>query len=80
MNFSRAIYEHLITKRKYNKLKIKFDIKNEELENKITELNIERRIHKKEKEVWEQKLIEQENCIIDLKKKIRESKSKKTSN
>lgn len=63
------LYEHLITKRKYNKALLKIDVLRDELEKKSTELNVERRIHNKQKEVWEEKLKEQEEKIIELKKK-----------
>lgn len=75
MSIIKSIYEHLITKRKYNKLKIKLDILREELQLKCHELENERQIHKKRKETWEKKLKEQEEEIINLKK--RKSRSKK---
>ena len=68
-NFISKIFEHLITKRKYNKLQIRLDILREELQLKCHELENERQIHKKRKEVWEQKLKEQEEEIIKLKKR-----------
>lgn len=67
----KAIYEHLKTKKKYNTLQLKYDVKCDELERKQIELNTERRIRLKEKEVWEQKLKEQEEEIIRLKKRKR---------
>ena len=70
-NFISKIFEHLITKRKYNKLQIRLDILREELQLKCHELENERQIHKKRKEVWEQKLREQEEEIIKLKKRRR---------
>jgi len=68
-NFINKIYEHIITKRKYNKLQIRLDILREELQLKCHELENERQIHKKRREVWEQKLKEQEEEIIKLKKR-----------
>ena len=68
-NFINKIYEHIITKRKYNKLQIRLDILREELQLKCHELENERQIHKKRKEVWEKKLKEQEEEIIKLKKR-----------
>lgn len=76
-DFMRHLYEHLITKRKYNKLKIKMDITKEDFEKKVVELNTERRIHQKQREVWEKELITQEEQIIKLKKEIKIIKSKK---
>ena len=34
MNLTKAIYEHLITKRKYNTLKLKLDVAREEYDRK----------------------------------------------
>lgn len=75
-DFTRHIYEHLITKRKYNKLKIKLDVKEEEYERKVIELNTERRIHNKQRDVWENKIKEQEEEIVNLKEKLREARRK----
>lgn len=65
----KAIYEHLITKRKYNTLMLKYEVKCQDYDNKATELRVERQIHSKQKEVWEKALIEQEEEIIRLKKR-----------
>lgn len=75
--FTRAIYEHLITKRKYNKLQVKLDVKTEEYEKKVNELNTERRIHTIQKNIWQRNLTEQEEEIIELKKEIKTLKSRK---
>ena len=69
MNLTKAIYEHLITKRKYNTLKLKLDVAREDLEKKTIELSTQKRIRLKEKEIWENKLKEQEEEIIRLKKR-----------
>lgn len=66
---TKNLYEHLKTRKKYNTLKLKYDVKCDELERKTVELNTERRIHLKQKEVWENKLKEQEEEIIKLKKR-----------
>lgn len=65
----KNIYEHLKTKKKYNTLLLKYEVLKDELEDKSTELNVERRKHLKMKELWEQKLKEQEEEIIRLKKR-----------
>lgn len=65
----KYFYEHLITRKKYNTLKLKYEVAREDLEKKQIELNTERRIHLKQKEVWEQRLLEQEEEIIRLKKR-----------
>ena len=51
----KAIYEHLKTKKKYNTLQLKYEVARDDLERKQVELNTERRIRIKEKEVWEKK-------------------------
>lgn len=71
----QAIWEHLITKRKYNKLMIKYELAKEDIEHKVVQLNTEKRIHQKQKEIWEKELAEQELQIIELKKKIRKKRS-----
>lgn len=68
-NLIKAIWEHLKTKKKYNTLKLKYDVLKEELERKQIELNTERRIHLKRQQTWENKLKEQEEKIIELKKR-----------
>ena len=68
-NLLRNLFEHLKTRKKYNTLKLKYEVLKEDLENKTTELNVERRIHLKKKDLWEQKLKEQEEEIIKLKKR-----------
>lgn len=69
MSFKKTIYEHLITKKKYNTLLLKYEVAREDLEKKQVELNTQKRINLKEKEIWEQKLKELEEEIIELKKK-----------
>lgn len=69
----KHLYEHLVTKKKYNTLKLKYDVAREDLEKKQVELNTERRIHLKQRETWEQKLKEQEEEIIKLKRRRRKN-------
>ena len=80
----KNLFEHLKTKKKYNTLKIKYEVARDELERKQVELNTERRIHTKRQAVWEEKLKEQEEEIIKLKKRRikndKDRKSKTTSN
>ena len=73
MSITKAIYEHLITKKKYNTLKLKYEVAREDLEKKQVELNTERRIRLKEKEIWEQRLKDQEEEIIKLKRRRRKN-------
>ena len=79
-NLLSKLYEHLITKRKYNTLQLKYDCKCEELERSQVEKATERRIHLKQKEVWEKTLKSQEEEIVRLKEVIygNNSKPKKT--
>lgn len=79
MNITKAIYEHLITKKKYNTLKLKYEVARDDLEKKQVELNTERKIRLKEKEIWEKRLKEQEEEIIKLKRRRRKNEIKKNS-
>lgn len=72
------IYEHLITKRKYNTLKLKYDVKCEELEHKILELNTEKRIRIKQQDLLNKRIqelleenLKQKEEIIKVKKKLK---------
>lgn len=76
MGFKKAIYEHLITKKKYNTLLLKYEVAREDLEKKTLELNTQKRINLKEKEIWEKRLKELEEEIINLKKRGVKSVSK----
>ena len=53
MGLRKAIYEHLKTKKKYNTLKLNYDVLREEYDKKTTELNVERQIWKEKQNVWE---------------------------
>lgn len=77
------IYEHLKTRKKYNTLELKYDVKCEELEHKILELNTEKRIKVKQQELFEEKIKELTESNIKLKeentklkKEIKELKKK----
>ena len=79
----KAIYEHLKTKKKYNTLMIKYETKCEELDNKIVQLNTEKRVKLKQQELYHEKIkeITQFNIILKeentmLKTEIRELKRK----
>ena len=69
MSFTKALWEHLKTRKKYNTLLLKYEVAREDLEKKQVELNTQKRINLKEKEIWEQRLKEQEEEIIKLKKR-----------
>lgn len=68
----KQIYEHLKTRKKYNTLQLKYDIKCEELEEKIIELNLERKMRKLEKEKYDH-IIEE---YLEKIKKLKEKKEK----
>lgn len=73
----KAIFEHLKTKKKYNTLEIKLLGAREDNEKLIIQLNTEKRINAKKREMWEKALTEQEQEIINLKKEIKKLKIKK---
>lgn len=76
-NLKNSVFEHLKTKKKYNTLMLKYEVAKEDLEKKQVELNTQKRINLKEKEIWENKLKEQENQIIELTQEIEKLKSRK---
>lgn len=71
------IYEHLITKRKYNTLKLKYDVKCDELEHKILELNTEKRVRIKQTELMNNKIQELLEENIKLKEQIAKLKKER---
>ena len=77
------IYEHLKTRKKYNTLALKYDVKCEELNHKVLELNTEKKTRIKQQEIYNsrlQELIEQNlklnEELIKAKREIRELKKK----
>jgi hypothetical protein len=66
--------QHLKTRKKYNTLKLKYDVKCEELDHKILELNTEKRIKLKQQELYDIKIKELTEENVDLKKKLAEAK------
>lgn len=69
MSIKKAIFEHLITKKKYNTLKIKLDGARENIERLGVEKKTQKRIFEIKQTIWEQTLKEQEEEIIELKKR-----------
>lgn len=69
------IYEHLKTRKKYNTLELKYDVKCEELERKILELNTEHRVRVKQQDLFNERI--QELLEINLKLKEENTKLKK---
>ena len=76
-NIMNKIYEHLKTRKKYNTLELKYEVKCEELEKKIFELNVEKRTKQKQQDIYEEKLKQLTEENIDLKQKITELRRKK---
>ena len=74
----KNLYEHLKTRKKYNTLKLNYDVLREEYDRKTTELNVERQIWRKRQNVWEDALLKQEQQIIELKKRRKNEKKVKT--
>lgn len=79
----KEILEHLKTRKKYNTLEIKYQAKCEELDDRVIQLNTEKRIKKKQQELYSEKIeelttkiIEQKELITKLKKEIKEMKKK----
>lgn len=78
------IYEHLITKKKYNTLKLKYDVKCEELERKVLEYNTEKRVRIKQQEIFNEKLknlletnLDLNEKLLKVRKELRELKKRK---
>ena len=76
------IYEHLKTKKKYNTLQLKYDVKCEELEHKILELNTEKKLRIKQQEVFNEKMqqlieknLELNEKLIKAKRELKELKN-----
>ncbi len=77
MALKKAIYEHLKTYKKYNTLKIRYESKCEEYDNRVNELNTQKRIRAIEKKQWEETLEEYLNEITQLKEEIHNLKKEK---
>ncbi len=69
------VYEHLKTYKKYNTLELKYDVKCEELERKILELNTEHRVRVKQQDLFNERI--QELLEINLKLKEENTKLRK---
>ena len=74
MSIDKAIYEHLKTKKKYNTLELKYEVKCEELDHKVLELNTEKRLRQKQQELFDSKIKELTEETIKLNQKITELK------
>ena len=81
MCIKKTIYEHLVTKKKYNTLELKYEVKCDELDHKVLELNTEKRQQQKQQELYDKKIkelteenLKLKNKITELKKEIKELK------
>ena len=79
------IYEHLKTKKKYNTLQLKYDVKCDELEHKILELNTEKKLRIKQQEIFNEKLqqlieknLELNAKLIKARKDLKDLKNKES--
>lgn len=75
-NLSKKMYEHLKTKKKYNKLELMYDVKNEELQEKIIELNEEKKINRMLRTKFETELNKYIEENIKLKEELKQIKKK----
>lgn len=69
MSLRKAIWEHLITKGKYNRVCLERDVARQERDEYKEQRETNKAIYLKRKEIWEQTLKEQEEEIIRLKKR-----------
>lgn len=69
MSIKKAIFEHLKTKKKYNTLLLKYEIKIDEYQRLEMRYNERKKLYQIQKEIWDKKLKEQEEEIIELKKR-----------
>ena len=78
------IYEHLKTKKKYNTLELKYNVKCEELEHKILELNTEKKLRIKQQDIFNDRLqalietnLKLNEDLVKVKRELKELKKKK---
>lgn len=72
VNMIDKIYEHLKTRKKYNTLELKYDVKCEELDHKVLELNTEKRVRIKQQDIFNERLQE----LLELNLKLKEENTK----
>ena len=71
--FFKAIYEHLITKRKYNTLMIKYETAIQDRRKVEAQYEVKKDIFEIRQREWEKALKEQEEQIIELKRRKKKS-------
>lgn len=74
MSISKAIYEHLITKKKYNAKYIEAEALKEDIKKRDILMNEQKNTFNTKKAVWEETLKAQEEKIIKLNKQIKKLK------
>ena len=67
MNLKKNIYEHLKTRKKYNTLNLKYEVLQDEYDQKVVELNTEKRIRIIEKNKFEDEIQKLTEEIVKLK-------------
>ena len=67
----KYLLEHLKTRKKYNTLRLLYDAKCEELEDKILEINELRKLNKTIKEKYKKELDKQIEETVKLKEKLK---------
>lgn len=77
MALKKALYEHLKTFKKYNTLALRYEIKCEEYDKRVNELNTQKKIRQIEKAKWEETLQEYVSEIATLKEEIAKLKVEK---
>lgn len=70
------IYEHLKTRKKYNTLMLKYEVKCDELEHKILELNTERKVRVKQQDLFNERIKE----LVEENIKLKEENTKLKNN
>lgn len=73
----KHLYEHLLTKRKYNTLLVKYETAIQDRRKVEAQYEVKKDIFEIRQREWEKALKEQENEIIDLNIKITELKRRK---
>lgn len=70
------IYEHLKTRKKYNTLMLKYEVKCDELDHKIMEIATERKVRIKQQDLFNARIQELVEENLKLKEQIAELKRK----
>ena len=69
MSITKAIYEHLITKQKYNRKSLEVDVLKEDIARQKIRMKEQEKIFEIKQAIWEETLKDQEEEIIKLKRK-----------